>query len=114
MGHVKVLMVKHDKRESEQLKNIISNLKDYEYAGCCEKGENVIKQIMENKPDIVIVDEVVAGTDIPEMVDSAIKNKNLKNVKFVICSSRKHRNYLEFLFSMVGEKAVLRAHRTAI
>lgn len=108
MGHVKVLMVKHDKRESEQLKNIISNLKDYEYAGCCEKGENVIKQIMENKPDIVIVDEVVAGTDIPEMVDSAIKNKNLKNVKFVICSSRKHRNYLEFLFSMVGEKAVLR------
>ena len=70
MGHVKVLMVKHDKRESEQLKNIISNLKDYEYAGCCEKGENVIKQIMENKPDIVIVDEVVAGTDIPEMVDS--------------------------------------------
>lgn len=108
MGHVKVLMVKHDKRESEQLKNIISNLKDYEYAGCCEKGENVIKQIMENKPDIVIVDEVVAGTDIPEMVDSVIKNKNLKNVKFVICSSRKHRNYLEFLFSMVGEKAVLR------
>ena len=108
MGHVKVLMVKHDKSESEQLKNIISNLKDYEYAGCCEKGENVIKQIMENKPDIVIVDEVVAGTDIPEMVDSAIKNKNLKNVKFVICSSRKHRNYLEFLFSMVGEKAVLR------
>ena len=92
MGHVKVLMVKHDKRESEQLKNIISNLKDYEYAGCCEKGENVIKQIMENKPDIVIVDEVVAGTDIPEMVDSAIK----------------HKNYLEFLFSMVGEKAVLR------
>ena len=39
MGHVKVLMVKHDKRESEQLKNIISNLKDYEYAGCCENGE---------------------------------------------------------------------------
>lgn len=108
MGHVKVLMVKHDKRESEQLKNIISNLKDYEYVGCCEKGENVIKQITENKPDIVIVDEVVAGTDIPEMVDSLIKNKNLKNVKFVICSSRKHRNYLEFLFSMVGEKAVLR------
>lgn len=108
MGHVKVLMVKHDKRESEQLKNIISNLKDYEYVGCCEKGENVIKQITENKPDIVIVDEVVAGTDIPEMVDSLIKNKNLKNVKFVICSSRKHRNYLEFLFSMVGEKAVFR------
>ena len=47
MGHVKVLMVKHDKRESEQLKNIISNLKDYEYAGCCEKGENVIKQIFQ-------------------------------------------------------------------
>ena len=33
MCHVKVLMVKHDKRESEQLKNIISNLKDYEYEG---------------------------------------------------------------------------------
>lgn len=108
MGHVKVMMVKHDKREIEQLKNIIENLKEYEYVGCCDKGENVMKQISETRPDIVIVDEVIAGIDIPEMVDSLIKNKNLKNVKLVICSARTHRRFLEFLFSMVGDKAVLR------
>ncbi len=108
MGHVKVMMVKHDKREIEQLKNIINNFKDYEYAGCCEKGENALKQISESRPDILIVDEVIAGTDIPEVVDLLVKNKNLKNTRIVICSSRKHRNYLEFLFSMVREKAVLR------
>ena len=65
--------------EIEQLKNIINNFKDYEYAGCCEKGENALKQISESRPDILIVDEVIAGTDIPEVVDLLVKNKNLKN-----------------------------------
>lgn len=108
MSHVKVMIIKHDKREIEQLRNIISNCKDYEYVGCCEKGENVVRQISDIKPDVVIADEVIAGTDIPEIVDGLNKGKNTKNVKIVVCSSRKHKKYLEFLFSMIGDKAVLR------
>lgn len=31
MSHVKVMMVKHDKREIEQLKHVFEDMPDYEY-----------------------------------------------------------------------------------
>ena len=93
MGHVKVMMVKHDKREIEQLRGIFESDTYYEYAGCLEKGEHAVQKIADEKPDIVVVDEVVAGTDIMDIVESTSKNRNLKNVRFVLCSSKRHRNY---------------------
>ena len=54
MSHVKVMMVKHDKREIEQLKHVFEDMPDYEYIGCCEKGDEAVKKIAEDKPDIVI------------------------------------------------------------
>ena len=80
MGHVKVMMVKHDKREIEQLRGIFESDTYYEYAGCLEKGEHAVQKIADEKPDIVVVDEVVAGTDIMDIVESTSKNRNLKNV----------------------------------
>ena len=100
MGHVKVMMVKHDKREIEQLRGIFESDTYYEYAGCLEKGEHAVQKIADEKPDIVVVDEVVAGTDIMDIVESTSKNRNLKNVRFVLCSSKRHRNYLSFVYSM--------------
>ncbi len=108
MSHVKVMMVKHDKREINQLKNILEETKDYEYAGCCEKGDEAVRKIAEEKPDIVILDEVISGADIMDITDSVSKNKNLKNVRFVLCSSKKHRNYLRFVYSMIGDKVSMR------
>ena len=108
MGHVKVMMVKHDKREIEQLRGIFESDTYYEYAGCLEKGEHAVQKIADEKPDIVVVDEVVAGTDIMDIVESTSKNRNLKNVRFVLCSSKRHRNYLSFVYSMIGNKAVVR------
>lgn len=108
MSHVKVMMVKHDKREIEQLKHVFEDMPDYEYIGCCEKGDEAVKKIAEDKPDIVIADEVIPGTDITDMVEGVSGNKNLRNVKFVLCSSKQHRNYLDFVFSTIGDKAVVR------
>ena len=107
MSHVKVMMVKHDKREIEQLKHVFEDMPDYEYIGCCEKGDEAVKKIAEDKPDIVIADEVIPGTDITDMVEGVSGNKNLRNVKFVLCSSKHHRNYLDFVFSTLGDKAVV-------
>ena len=59
MSHVKVMMVKHDKREIEQLKHVFEDMPDYEYIGCCERGDEAVKKIAEDKPDIVIADEVI-------------------------------------------------------
>lgn len=78
MSHVKVMMVKHDKREIEQLKHVFEDMPDYEYIGCCEKGDEAVKKIAEDKPDIVIADEVIPGTDITDMVEGVSGNKNLK------------------------------------
>ena len=84
MGHVKVMMVKHDKREIEQLRGIFESDTYYEYAGCLDKGEDAVQKISDEKPDIVVVDEVVAGTDIMDMVEATAKNRNLKNVRIAI------------------------------
>ena len=94
MSHVKVMMVKHDKREIEQLKHVFEDMPDYEYIGCCEKGDEAVKKIAEDKPDIVIADEVIPGSDITDMVEGVSGNKN--------------RNYLDFVFSTIGDKAVVR------
>lgn len=107
MSHVKVLMVKHDKRETEQLRNILEGISGYEYIGCHAGGEDALSAIAEGKPDVVLLDEVIAGFDVPELVDRVTKNRNLKNTRFVLCSSKKHRNYLGFLFSVIGDKAVV-------
>lgn len=56
----------------------------------------------------MIADEVIPGTDITDMVEGVSGNKNLRNVKFVLCSSKQHRNYLDFVFSTIGDKAVVR------
>ena len=40
-------MVKHDKREIEQLKHVFEDMPDYEYIGCCEKGDEAVKKIAE-------------------------------------------------------------------
>lgn len=45
MSHVKVMMVKHDKREIEQLKHVFEDMPDYEYIGCCEKGDEAVKKL---------------------------------------------------------------------
>ena len=63
MSHVKVMMVKHDKREIEQLKHVFEDMPDYEYIGCCEKGDEAVKKIAEDKPDIVIADEVIPRSE---------------------------------------------------
>ena len=107
MGHVKVMMVKHDKREIEQLKRILEEIPGYEYIGCCDREEDVVKMIAEFRPDVVLMDEVLYGTDIPAMIDAVMCSKNLKNTRFVLCSSKKHKNYLNFIFSVVNNGAVL-------
>lgn len=108
MGHVKIMMVKHDKRETEQLKNILEKIPDYEYIGCREKGNEAVRAIADEKPDVVMLDEVIAGTDVPELIEKVSSNKSLKNTRFVLCSSKKHRNYLEFVYSVVQDRATLR------
>lgn len=108
MSHVKVLMVKHDKREMEQLKRIFDNIPGYECLGCCEKGEEAAGRIAESRPDVVLLDEVIAGLDVAELVETVVGNKNLKGTRFVLCSSKAHKNYLRFVFSVIGDKAVLR------
>ncbi len=55
------MIVKRDKRETEQLKSIITAISGYELAGICENGQDAIKNIMDKNPDIVIMDEVLPG-----------------------------------------------------
>lgn len=108
MGHVKVMMVKHDKREIEQLQNILADIAEYEYLGCCTEDDGMLKEISDKKPDVLLVDEVIAGMDVPELIEKVTGQKNLKNTRFVLCSSRKHRKYLEFIYSIMNGRAVIR------
>lgn len=108
MGHVNVLMVKHDKRETEQLKNILEKIPGYDYVGCFAKGEEAMTAITQLRPDVVVLDEVIYGMDIAGLIDAVIENRNLRNTRFILCSSRKHKNYLRFVYGVVEDKAVLR------
>ena len=108
MGHVNVLMVKHDKRETEQLKTILERISGYDYVGCFAKGEEAMTAITQLRPDVVVLDEVIYGMDIAGLIDAVIGNRNLRNTRFILCSSRKHKNYLRFVYGLVEDKAVLR------
>lgn len=108
MGHVKVMMVKHDKREIEKLIQIISGISEYEYIGCTDKGEEAVRMISDKKPDVVIMDEVVSGIDVPGIIEGASSGKNKPGSRFILCSSRNHKNYLSFLHSIIDSRVVLR------
>ena len=72
-------------------------------SGTYGRFDEAVKKIAEDKPDIVIADEVIPGTDITDMVEGVSGNKNLRNVKFVLCSSKQHRNYLDFVLSCITQ-----------
>ena len=98
MNYVKIMMVKRDKREIEQLRDIIQSVATYELVGICDNGQDAVRGIAEKNPDIVILDEVLPGKDVLEIAESVIHNKNLKNVKFILCGSKTHKQYLDFIY----------------
>lgn len=108
MNYVKIMMVKRDKREIEQLRDIIQSVATYELVGICDNGQDAVRGIAEKNPDIVILDEVLPGKDVLEIAESVIHNKNLKNVKFILCGSKTHKQYLEFIYYKIADRLILR------
>ena len=108
MNYVKIMMVKRDKREIEQLRDIIQSVAAYELVGICDNGQDAVRGIAEKNPDIVILDEVLPGKDVLEIAESVIHNKNLKNVKFILCGSKTHKQYLDFIFYKIADRLILR------
>lgn len=108
MNYVKIMMVKRDKREIEQLRDIIQLVAAYELVGICDNGQDAVRGIAEKNPDIVILDEVLPGKDVLEIAESVIHNKNLKNVKFILCGSKTHKQYLDFIYYKIADRLVLR------
>lgn len=108
MNYVKIMMVKRDKREIEQLRDIIQSVAAYELVGICDNGQDAVRGIAEKNPDIVILDEVLPGKDVLEIAESVIHNKNLKNVKFILCGSKTHKQYLDFIYYKISDRLILR------
>ena len=108
MNYVKIMMVKRDKREIEQLRDIIQSVAAYELVGICDNGQDAVRGLAEKNPDIVILDEVLPGKDVLEIAESVIHNKNLKNVKFILCGSKTHKQYLDFIYYKIADRLILR------
>ena len=108
MNYVKIMMVKRDKREIEQLRDIIQSVAAYELVGICDNGQDAVRGIAEKNPDIVNLDEVLPGKDVLEIAESVIHNKNLKNVKFILCGSKTHKQYLDFIYYKIADRLILR------
>lgn len=108
MNYVKIMMVKRDKREIEQLRDIIQSVATYELVGICDNGQDAVRGIAEKNPDIVILDEVLPGKDVLEIAESVIHNNNLKNVKFILCGSKTHKQYLDFIYYKIADRLILR------
>ena len=108
MNYVKIMMVKRDKREIEQLRDIIQSVATYELVGICDNGQDAVRGIAEKNPHIVILDEVLPGKDVLEIAESVIHNKNLKNVKFILCGSKTHKQYLDFIYYKIADRLILR------
>lgn len=108
MVYVKIMIAKRDKREIEQLKTIIKSVSTYELTDICNNGADAVKSIVEKEPDVVIIDEVIPGKDILEITEEVIKHKNLKNVRFILCGSKTHKEYLDFVYYKIADRLVLR------
>jgi two-component system response regulator (stage 0 sporulation protein A) len=108
MSHVKVMMVKHDKREMEQLRNIIDNMSEYVCQIPDEKEESVLNAIIKARPEMVILDQVMTGFDIIELFEKISKIRELKGVRYIICASKKHKNFLKIIYAFAGENTIVR------
>ncbi len=108
MNHIKVLIVKRDKRETEQLQEIIKSNGNYELTGSCDNGQEGLDMLIQTNPDVVIIDEVLAERDILEIIDETVRHKNLKNTRFIVCASKTHREYLKFLYYSIDDKVSVR------
>lgn len=108
MNTIKILVAKKDKREIETLKKVITDTKGLVYVGDCSDGNSAYNYIIEKNPDVVIMDEVMAGKDILEIIDGVAEHRNIKTCRYIISASRGHKNYLRFLYSTVGNRAYIR------
>lgn len=108
MNYVKIMIVKRDKREIEQLKTIINAVPSYDLTDICENGLDAVRKITEKEPDILIMDEVLPGKDILEITDEVIHSKKCKNVRIILCGSKTHKEYLDFIYYKVADRLVLR------
>ncbi len=108
MNHIKILIVKRDKREIEQLENAFKNTPAYELLDVCTTGQAGLEAIVKKSPDVVILDEVLPEKDVLEIVDETVKYKNLKNVRFIMCASKSHVEYLKFLYDCIDNRVVFR------
>lgn len=108
MNYVKIMIVKRDKREVEQLVSIVKSIPGYEVSGICDSGQEAVKKILEREPDVVIMDEVLPGKDILEITEEIMHYKNLKNTRILLCGSKTHKEYLDFIYYKIADRLVLR------
>ena len=108
MNYVKIMIVKRDKREVEQLVSIVKSIPGYEISGICDSGQEAVKKILEREPDVVIMDEVLPGKDILEITEEIMHYKNLKNTRILLCGSKTHKEYLDFIYYKIADRLVLR------
>lgn len=104
----KIMIVKRDKREVEQLVSIVKSIPGYEVSGICDSGQEAVKKILEREPDVVIMDEVLPGKDILEITEEIMHYKNLKNTRILLCGSKTHKEYLDFIYYKIADRLVLR------
>lgn len=104
MGKIKVSIADDNTDILEALKDVIESVDDFLLCGASNNGEDVIKNIKLNEPDVVLLDLVMPGLDgfsVMEKVNSCQDLK--KKPKFIIVSAIGKDTYTEDAFNLGAE-----------
>ncbi|MDE6025889.1 MAG: sporulation transcription factor Spo0A [Lachnospiraceae bacterium] len=94
MMRIKVLVIKHDLRSANELKRILETKSEFCVCGCMTDGQEGMKAIAKNNPDVVIIDLLLPNMDGIAIMDELNKDGD-RGLKFIVKANANQIKFVE-------------------
>ncbi len=107
----KILIVEDDKFLRDLLSARLRKEKDIEVS-VAEDGEEGLKKIKEEKPNLVLLDLIMPGIDGFEVLKKAKEDEEIKNIKIIVLSNLGQEEEIKKALDLGAEDYLIKAHFT--
>lgn len=95
MSSIRVLVIKHNTRNANAIKDIISQNSSMELCGECHNGSEAVGIIKKFQPDVIMLDLILPNMDGIAIIEEINSIKTNKTMHFLISASKKQIEILE-------------------
>jgi len=107
----KILIVEDDKFLRDLLSARLRKEEDLEVF-VAEDGEEGLRKIKEEKPDLVLLDLIMPGIDGFEVLKKVKEDEEIKNIKIIVLSNLGQEEEIKKALDLGAEDYLIKAHFT--